>query len=51
METKNIYLIQFGTGANINLLPLAAGQLISRLKQGNDLPKGYKIADIIFRRE
>ena len=29
---KNIYIAQFETGSSINLLPLAAGQLSSRLK-------------------
>jgi hypothetical protein len=31
MTRQRIYVVQFGTGASINLLPLAAGQLYSRL--------------------
>jgi len=33
MSKPTIYLAQFGTGTNINLLPLAAGQLAARLKE------------------
>ncbi len=51
MKGKNIYVAQFGTGANINLLPLAAGQLISKLKQDEEILKNYNIKEIIFRRD
>ena len=39
MSTKNIYIVQFGTGTTINLLPLAAGLLVARLKQEEELLK------------
>jgi len=48
---NNIYMCQFGTGANLNLLPLAAGQIISRLKTEKELMKKYNLQEIIFRRD
>jgi putative methyltransferase len=49
--TKTIYIAQFGTGTNINLMPLAAGQLVARLKQETDLLAVHPVGDILFRRE
>ena len=51
MSKKNIYVVQFGTGTNINLLPLAAGQLVSRLKQETEFLKKYNLCEIVFRRQ
>jgi len=48
---KNIYLVQYGTGTNVNLLPLAAGQLFSRLRQETELLKRYNLCEISFRRQ
>ena len=42
--------MQFGTGTNINLLPLGAGQLYSRLKQDEELCNNFDVSEIIFRR-
>lgn len=47
---KNIYMVQFGTGANINLLPLACGQLVARLKQEKELLRKCNLCGIVFRR-
>lgn len=49
---KNIYVVQFGTGTTINLLPLAAGQLVARLKQENEFMAEYNLnlCEIIFSR-
>src|SRR3990172_11245407 len=47
---KNIYVVQFGTGTTINLLPLAAGQLVARLKQEKELLKSCNLCEIVFRR-
>lgn len=44
-------MVQFGTGSNINLLPLATGQLVSRLKQDTNLMKEYNLCEIVFRRQ
>lgn len=49
-ENKNIYIIQFGTGTTINLLPLAAGQLAARLRQEKDLLSEHNLCEIIFIR-
>jgi len=51
MQKGNIYLVQLGTGSKINLLPLAAGQLVSRLKLEKDLLEEHPLKEIIFRRE
>ena len=51
MQEKNIYVAQIGTDSNINLLPLSAGLLISRLKQEKELLKKFNIGEIIFKRE
>lgn len=51
MSKKNIYVVQFGTGTNINLLPLAAGQLVSRFKQETEFLKKYNLCEIVFRRQ
>lgn len=51
MTKPHIYVAQLGTGSNINLLPLAAGQLVSRLKQEADLMEHYQLGEILFRRE
>lgn len=50
MSKPTIYLAQFGTGTNINLLPLAAGQLAARLKEETELLEKYELGEIIFRR-
>jgi radical SAM superfamily enzyme YgiQ (UPF0313 family) len=50
MSLKNIYMVQFGTGSNINLLPLAAGQIVARLKQEKELLKDFACQEIVFRR-
>ena len=47
---ENIYLVQYGTGTNVNLLPLAAGQLFSRLRQETGLLQKYNLCEIVFRR-
>lgn len=49
-KKKTIYVAQFGTGSSVNLLPLAAGQLIARLKQEKGLLQDYNLGEIIFRR-
>jgi radical SAM superfamily enzyme YgiQ (UPF0313 family) len=49
-KKKNIYVAQFSTGTNINLLPLAAGQLVSRLKQEKALFEKCALKEIVFRR-
>ena len=51
MGKKSIYIAQLGTGSNINLLPLAAGQIKARLKQNTNILRDYNIGEIIFRRE
>lgn len=51
MEKKQVFVAQFATGANINLLPLAAGQLVARFKAEPDLLSAYRLEEIIFRRE
>jgi len=48
---KNIYVAQFETGSNINLLPLAAGQLVSRLKLEDKLLEEYNLNEILFVKE
>lgn len=48
---EQVYIIQFGTGANINLLPLAAGQLYSRCQSDPEFTERYRLPDIVFRRE
>jgi radical SAM superfamily enzyme YgiQ (UPF0313 family) len=50
MMKPKIYVVQFGTGASINLLPLAAGQLYSRLQGDDVIPKQFDLPEIIFRR-
>ena len=47
---ENIYLVQYGTGTNVNLLPLAAGQLFSRLRQETELLQKYNLCEIVLRR-
>ncbi|GBD95701.1 MAG TPA: radical SAM protein [Nitrospirae bacterium] len=47
---KGIYIAQFGTGSTINLLPLAAGLLVSRLKEEKEFLKKYHLGEIIFQR-
>lgn len=47
---KNIYVVQFGTGANINLLPLAAGQLYSSIKHDHVLMEHCNLSEIICTR-
>ena len=49
MMKPKIYVVQFGTGASINLLPLAAGQLYSRLQGDDVIPKQFDLPEIIFR--
>lgn len=49
-KNKRIYVIQFNSGSVINLLPLAAGQLISRLKQEEIIRDHCQIEEIVFRR-
>ncbi len=48
---KFIYVAQFGTDSNINLLPLSAGLLVSRLKQDKELIEKVNIGEIKFRKE
>ena len=50
MSKPKIYVVQFGTGSNLDLLPLAAGLLVSRLKLEKEFLKKYDIGDIIFGR-
>lgn len=50
MTRQRIYVVQFGTGASINLLPLAAGQLYSRLLVDEVIPNAFDLPEIIFRR-
>ncbi|MAF95191.1 MAG: hypothetical protein CMM60_05510 [Rhodospirillaceae bacterium] len=50
MSKKTIYLVQFGTGTSLNLIPLASGQLIARLKQEEDLLEKYNLSEIIHQR-
>jgi hypothetical protein len=50
MMKPKIYVVQFGTGASINLLPLAAGQLYSRLLADDVIPNQFDLPEIIFRR-
>jgi len=50
MTKPRIYVVQFGTGASINLLPLAAGQLYSRLMADDVIPNEFDLPEIIFRR-
>ncbi len=50
MMKQKIYVVQFGTGASINLLPLAAGQLYSRLLADDVIPNQFDLPEIIFRR-
>lgn len=50
MMKPKIYVVQFGTGASINLLPLAAGQLYSRLRADDVIPNRFDLPEIIFRR-
>ncbi len=49
---RNIYIVQFETGTNINLLPLAAGQLYSRLNQEKNFLRknGLELKEIVFQR-
>lgn len=51
MQKNNIYISQFGTGATINLLPLAAGQLYASLNNASDILGQYQLAEILFRRD
>ena len=50
MTKQRIYIVQFGTGASINLLPLAAGQLYSRLRMDAVIAERFELPEIIFRR-
>ncbi|HSV98609.1 MAG TPA: radical SAM protein [Sedimentisphaerales bacterium] len=50
MTKPRIYVVQFGTGASINLLPLAAGQLCSRLLADEVIADRFDLPEIIFRR-
>lgn len=50
MSKKKIYVVQYGTGSNLDLLPLAAGLLVSRLKLETEFLKKYDIGEIIFGR-
>lgn len=50
MSKQKIYVVQFGTGASINLLPLAAGQLYSRLRIDEVLADRFDLPEIVFRR-
>ncbi len=50
MQKQKIYVVQFGTGASINLLPLAAGQLYSRLRVDEFLADRFDLPEIVFRR-
>ncbi len=48
---KSIYVAQFGTGGNMDLLPLSAGYLLSRLKKEKDITEKYHTENILFKRE
>jgi putative methyltransferase len=50
MTKPKIYVVQFGTGSRVNLLPLAAGQLYSRLRIDEFLSDRFDLPEIIFRR-
>lgn len=50
VKSPSIYIVQFGTGTPVNLLPLAAGQLVARLRQENELLHYYTLKEIVFRR-
>lgn len=50
MKLKTIYIVQFGSGTTINLLPLAAGMLHSRLKHETKLMLKVRLAEIVFQR-
>jgi len=50
LNNPSIYIVQFGTGTPVNLLPLAAGQLVARLRQENELLQHYTLKEIVFRR-
>lgn len=50
MKKENIYIVQFGTGSNLDLLPLAAGQLVSRLRLEKEFLKDYHLGEILFKR-
>jgi radical SAM superfamily enzyme YgiQ (UPF0313 family) len=50
MKQKSIYVAQFGTGTNINLLPLGAGQLYSRLRQEKELCEKFSLREIEYGR-
>ena len=50
MRGKNIYIAQFGSGTSINLLPLAAGQLFSRLKADPLVAREFSLQEILFHR-
>lgn len=48
--SPSIYIVQFGTGTAVNLLPLAAGQLVARLRQEYELLQHYILKEIVFKR-
>ncbi len=50
MARQKIYVVQFGTGSKINLLPLAAGLLYSRLRVDEFIADRFDLPEIIFRR-
>ena len=49
VNAGNVYIVQFGTGTNINLLPLAAALLHSSLKQAPIVRAQMGLPDILFR--
>lgn len=51
MSKSGIYLVQFGTGSNINLLPLAAGQLAAKIKSVPAIMENSFIGKLIVRRD
>jgi len=50
MARESIYVAQFGTGSKINLLPLAAGLLHSRLRRDPYIADRFNLPEIIFER-
>jgi len=50
VKCPSIYIVQFGTGTAVNLLPLAAGQLVARLRLEKELLQYYTLKEIVFRR-
>ncbi len=50
MRNRNVYLVQFGSGTSINLLPLAAGMLYSRARRDALIQRSLRLQEIVFLR-